>query len=85
MGDFSLVTITKLSNENDRIARSAVVRSSADKYNPPTARLAPVLAPLGVEDVSACYNVVIYYNFCICRQKLGQFLPKVSLKTEKKL
>ena len=74
-GGFSHVIITKLSNDNDHLAR-AVVRSSADKYTPLTAKLAPVLAPLGVEDVSACYNVFIYYNLCIRRQKFGPVFTK---------
>ena len=52
-GHYPLARVKLLSYGNDDIARSTVNRSPTGAYTRPVVKLAPVLAPLGAEDVSA--------------------------------
>ena len=45
---------------NDGIARSVVIRSATGEYTRPIVKPAPVLAPLGVEDVSAASYASVF-------------------------
>lgn len=52
-GHYPLARIIKLNYGKDSCARSALIKTSSGEYTRPTVKLAPVLAPSGVEDVLA--------------------------------
>ena len=52
-GHYPLARVKSLNYGNDGIAQSTVIRSVTGVYTRPIVKLAPVLAPLGAEDLSA--------------------------------
>ena len=52
-GHYPLARVKSLNYGIDGIARSAVIRTATGEYNSPIVKLAPDLAPLGAEVVSA--------------------------------
>ena len=58
---YALAGVKSLNYGNNGIARSAVIRSATGEYTDPIVKLAPVLTPLGAEDV----NAINYASFFI--------------------
>ena len=52
-GHYTLARIMSLKYGKDNTARSANLRTVSGNYTRPLVKLAPVLAPSGVEDVNA--------------------------------